>query len=266
VLHALHAAQPSTSQWTGQCWSLQASVLARAGQALPPRRAAVSTARSNFRVPAPHDAEQAATGTHPAAETTQSTGHASAAQGRSSSRAPAHGAPPSSALDTTDRVRAWAPVPHVLVHADHADHAERAQSTGQAWVLHAFDSASRGHGRPWDCGATATARARAVVAPPQDRGHGDHAPHAPTSQWTGHALLAPAAAPAGHGLTCFTAGQALPPCCASRVTARARAMVPGPQVVEHGDQDPNPETWQSTGHADVPHARDSRRWGQLLPP
>jgi hypothetical protein len=143
--------QALTAQLTGttHAWVLQSWLSVRAGQAMPPFDAGVTTVRVRCWVPPPQVFEQ--TDQSLQALTAQSTGggHAWVLQACMSLRA-GQAAPPLAAGVMTTRVRPWVPPPQVFEQTDQSVQGPTTQSTGttHAWVLQAWLSLSAGQDLP----------------------------------------------------------------------------------------------------------------------
>jgi hypothetical protein len=162
--------QGLTAQSTGttHAWVLQSWLSVRAGQAIPPLAAGVTTVRVRCWVPPPQVFEQVVQALQ--ALTTQSTGAGQAWVLHGCITLSAGQAiPPLAAGVTTARVRAWVPPPQVLLQVDQSVHGPTTQSTGttHAWVLQSWLSVRAGHAFPAFWAGTVTVRARVCVPPPQ---------------------------------------------------------------------------------------------------
>ena len=135
-------------------------------------------------------------------------------------------------------------------------------------MLHARDWARAGHARPPCAGATATERVLSWTPPPHDAEHGSQAPHADTSQSTGHACALhvrfwcrkpskstpPPPPPPGNA----GSPQTSPPYRARPTTDRDRFCIPPPHVREHNAHADHAEVGQLAAQRSVTHARQPR--------
>lgn len=170
-----------------------------------------------------------------------------------------HTKPPLLACVVIERERLCAPVPHVLVHEVHADQADVAQCTGHEPRLHCSVSTSGPHAGPPCAASVMTLRARVCVPAAHVALQSLHGEKAEATQGTAQGAVL-------HVFVDERPGQAIPPCAASRATARVLVCTPPPQLTVHPDHALQVVTMQSTAHGAMPHALVSIRKGQLVPP
>mmetsp|Transcript_76694 Transcript_76694/g.225145 ORF Transcript_76694/g.225145 Transcript_76694/m.225145 type:complete len:260 (+) Transcript_76694:2920-3699(+) len=185
-------------------------------------------------------------------QSTSATQGGSSEQTANSSRTPLTGRPQASGWTSTSRRRERKPPEQVAEHWDHSIHWPQTPSTqpaSQVWVLQGLTwlLSPGSHRLPPLRGATATARLRCLLPPPQEQLQADHASQSlhwqstMSQRWSSHATIS------SRGPS-----QAFPSSDARASTLRVRVVEPGPQGAEHWDQGLQAESWQSF-FAESPH-------------
>merc|ERR1719428_2331360 len=229
-----------TGSSLGQSVSQHFSFSSRSPHGSPPFVASTDTSRLRMRIPSPEVLLQGPQSSQ--SHNSQGVGHPSFLQSSDSSRG-TH-VPPCFASAMTFRERVFVPSPQVTLQGVQGSQSPTLQGSGHSSSLHS-SSASLASSHLAPASAT-TVRERVFVPGPHVLLHLLHSSQSPISLHGGQSLSL-------HSSD-SSRGKHSPPCFASEMTLRVRALVPSPQVALHLLHSSQSLTLQGSGHSSSLHS------------